>query len=87
MCDIYDQAETNDFFIRICGFSFNTDKKRFLVYNKFRKLIDLSSETSSNSKYVTTSKGTIYTLTPEYFTITQNGKLIVKQEILEIKKP
>lgn len=76
----YARAETKGYYINICGDS--NGPNRYLGAGKSGQAIVLPLQSYSPGKYIAASGNIRYTLTSNYLTVTQRGRTILKQRII-----
>jgi hypothetical protein len=76
----YARAETKGYYVNICG---NSDEPtRYLGAGKSGQAIVLPLQSHSTDKYTAISGNIRYTLTPNYLTVTQSGRTLLKQKVI-----
>jgi hypothetical protein len=76
----YAKAETKGYYVNICGDS--DGPNRYLGAGKSGQAIVLPLQSHSTNKYIAVSGNIRYTLTPNYLTVTQSGRTILKQKVI-----
>jgi hypothetical protein len=76
----YARAETKGYYVNICG---NSDgPNRYLGAGKSGQVIVLPLQSHSADKYTAASGNIRYIVTPNYLTVTQRGRTILKQKVI-----
>jgi hypothetical protein len=76
----YARAETKGYYVNICGDS--DGPNRYLGAGKSGQAIVLPLQSHSNDKYTAASGNIRYILTPNYLTVTQSGRTLLKQKVI-----
>jgi hypothetical protein len=76
----YARAETKGYYVNICGDS--DGPNRYLGAGKSGQAIVLPLQSHSNNKYTAASGNIRYIVTPNYLTVTQSGRTILKQKVI-----
>jgi hypothetical protein len=76
----YARAETKGYYVNICGDS--DGPNRYLGAGKSGQVIVLPLQSHSNDKYTAASGNIRYIVTPNYLTVTQSGRTILKQKVI-----
>ena len=76
----YARAETKGYYVNICGNS--NGPNRYLGAGKSGQVIVLPLKSHSNDKYIAASGNIRYIVTPDYLTVTQSGRTILKQRVI-----
>ena len=76
----YARAETKGYYVNICGDA--NGPNSYLGAGKSGQAIVLPLQSYSSGKYTAVSGNIRYTLTPNYLTVTQSGRTILKQKII-----
>jgi hypothetical protein len=74
------RAETKGYYVNICGDA--SGPNRYLGAGKSGQAIVLPLQSYSPGKYVAASGNIRYILTSDHLTVTQNGRTILKQRII-----
>ena len=77
----YARAETKGYYVNICGDS--DGPNRYLGAGKSGQVIVLPLQSHSNDKYTAASGNIRYIVTPNYLTVTQSGRTILKQKVID----
>jgi hypothetical protein len=76
----YARAETKGYYVNICGDS--DGPNRYLGAGKSGQAIVLPLQSHSTNKYIAVSGNIRYILTPNYLTVAQSGRTILKQKVI-----
>ncbi len=76
----YARAETKGYYVNICGDS--DGPNRYLGAGKSGQVIVLPLKSHSADKYTAASGNIRYIVTPNYLTVTQSGRTILKQKVI-----
>lgn len=77
----YARAETKGYYVNICGDS--DGPNRYLGAGKSGQVIVLPLQSHSNDKYTAASGNIRYIVTPNYLTVTQSGRTLLKQKVID----
>jgi hypothetical protein len=77
----YARAETKGYYVNICGDSGGPN--RYLGASKSGQVIVLPLQSYSDDKYTAASGNIRYIVTPNYLTVTQRGRTILKQKVID----
>jgi hypothetical protein len=76
----YARAETKGYYVNICGDA--SGPNRYLGAGKSGQAIVLPLQSYSPGRYVAASGNIRYILTSDYLTVTQSGRTLLKQRII-----